>query len=100
MNRALIGHTGFVGSGLMAAGGFSDGYNSKNIERMAGRRFEEVVCAGLPSVKWLANKEFGRRLRGDPAPARRAGDHRGKPFVLICTVDVYPDRAVGDFITI
>jgi hypothetical protein len=95
MNRALIGHTGFVGSGLMAAGGFTSGYNSKNIEQMAGRRFEEVVCAGLPSVKWLANKE----PEADRATIRRLLDVletvETKRFVLISTIDVYPDPAAG-----
>ena len=57
MSRALIGHTGFVGGNLRAQTDFTDFYNSKNIDSIAGRSFELVVCAGAPAAKWIANRE-------------------------------------------
>lgn len=91
MKRALIGHTGFVGGTLLAAERFTHGFNRSNIEAMRGARFDEVVCAGLPSVKWRANAE--------PEPDRAAiaallavlETVRADRFVLISTIDVYPD---------
>jgi dTDP-4-dehydrorhamnose reductase len=93
MRRALIGHTGFVGGNLLAAGGFAQTYNSQNIRSLAGERFDEIVCAGISAVKWLANKE----PEADWAGIRRLLDVlaqvRTERFVLISTIDVYPDPA-------
>jgi len=55
--NALIGYTGFVGSNLAEQSAFTDLFNSKNFESMRGQHFDEVVCAGVSAVKWLANKD-------------------------------------------
>lgn len=47
MRRALIGHTGFVGSNLNQQCEYSHCYNSKNIGDIKGEHFEEIVCAGI-----------------------------------------------------
>lgn len=91
--RALVGHTGFVGSNLLAAGGYDATFNSRNFRDMAGRSFDELVCAGVSAAKWIAN--------GDPAGDRAAiaaltdtlAKARIDRFVLISTIDVYPDSA-------
>jgi hypothetical protein len=89
MRTALIGYTGFVGSNLLRERCFSSLFNSRNIEAIAGERFDLIVCAGAPATKWKANQ--------DPA-ADRAGLGRlmaalerttARHFVLISTVDVY-----------
>lgn len=89
MNRALIGYTGFVGSTLARARSYESVYNSKNIEEIAGRSFDTIVCAGASAAKWRANQ--------DPA-ADAAEIHRlmlnldrvtSRRFVLISTIDVY-----------
>jgi hypothetical protein len=93
--RALIGHTGFVGSSLDVPGRFADRYNSANSASMAGQRFDQVVCAGVSAAKWIANAE--------PAADRAAiGRLTGiletvetGQFVLISTIDVYPDPGAG-----
>ena len=54
--NALIGHTGFVGSNLSKQTKFDKFYNSKNIEEIVSDEFETIVCAGVSSVKWKANK--------------------------------------------
>jgi len=90
MARALIGHTGFVGGNLRAQTEFTDLYDSKNIDAIAGRDFELVVCAGAPAAKWIANREPDR----DRATLQRLieplGRVRARRFVLISTVDVFP----------
>ena len=90
MNRGIIGYTGFVGGNLTRQSSFEKGYNSKNIESIAGEKFDFLICAGAPAVKWLANKEPDR----DKASLDRLMQSLTKvevgKFVLISTVDVYP----------
>jgi nucleoside-diphosphate-sugar epimerase len=94
MASALIGHTGFVGGNLARRRRFDECYNSTNIERIAGRAFDLVVCAGAPAEKWKANR--------DPEADRRVLDRlwtalkgaSAAKVVLISTVDVYA-RPVG-----
>ena len=91
MRRALIGHTGFVGGNLLAAGGFARTYNSQNINSLAGERFDEIVCAGISAVKWLANKEPEADWAGIQHLLDALAQVRTERFVLISTIDVYPD---------
>lgn len=93
MHRALIGNTGFVGSSLAAVGAFTHVYNSRTIGSVAGQHFDEIVCAGISAVKWLANREPEKDWQGiqnllTPLSAATAGR-----FTLISTIDVYPDPA-------
>lgn len=93
MRRALIGHTGFVGGALAARGHWDARLNSRTIGQIVGERFDEVVCAGVPAVKWLANQkpEEDRAAIATLTDAlERAHIAR---FVLISTIDVYPDPA-------
>lgn len=90
MSCALIGYTGFVGGTVSRQASFDALFNSANIESIAGREFDLVVCAGAPGQKWLANK--------DPITDRSAidrlcwslGSVRAKFVVLLSTVDVFP----------
>ena len=89
MASALIGHTGFIGSNLACQFEFDDLYNSKNIEDIAGRSYDVIVCCGMPGAKWLANKDLAAdraaldRLVGN---LKRAEADR---VVIISTIDVY-----------
>jgi nucleoside-diphosphate-sugar epimerase len=89
MKRALIGHSGFVGSTLLRQTSYDDLFRSTDIEAIAGRHYGFIVCAGAPAQKWLANKDPRSdahsidRLIG--ALARTTCDR----FVLISTVDVF-----------
>ncbi len=89
MRTALIGFTGFVGSTLVRQTIFDDYYNSTNIEDIAGRHYDLVVCAGAPAVKWQANQQ----PQEDWANLQRlmnALQHiTARSFLLISTVDVY-----------
>jgi hypothetical protein len=93
VRRALIGHTGFVGSSLSAAGGYTDFYNSRNIGAIAGGHFDEIVCAGISAVKWLANREPEKDWQGIDALLQPLSAAKADRFTLISTIDVYPDPA-------
>ncbi len=88
--NGLIGHTGFVGGNLAGQARFDEFYNSQNIESIAGRSFDLLVCSGMPAVKWLANRE--------PQADRAALDRligclrqtSARQIVIISTIDVYP----------
>lgn len=90
MNAALIGHTGFVGGNLARQFAFTDFYNSKNIDQIAGHMYDLIVCSGMPAAKWLANRDpIGDRAVLD----RLAGfllQTSAIRVVIISTVDVYP----------
>jgi hypothetical protein len=92
--RALIGSTGFVGSSLLRAGGYDAAYNSRNIDDIAGRDFDEIVCAGVSAVKWLANREPEADRAAITRLTNALKQANTTRFVLISTVDVYPDPAV------
>ena len=94
--RALVGHTGFVGSNLLAAGGWDATFNSKNFRDMAGRSFDELVCAGVSAAKWIANREPEADRAAIAALTDVLGKARIGRFVLISTIDVYPDPASGE----
>ncbi len=89
MKRALIGHTGFVGSNLERVLSFSHKYNSKNIEDMAGAQFDEVWCAGTSAVKWVANQAPDQDWDGVSRLMGVLREVRADRFILISTVDVF-----------
>lgn len=90
MSNAIIGYSGFVGGNLVHQFHFEELYNSKNIESIAGREFDLLVCAGVPAVKWFANKEPITDLKN----INRLGDcirkASAQKVILISTIDVYP----------
>lgn len=90
MKSALIGHTGFVGGNLLRQRPFDDLYNSKNIETIAGRAYDLIICAGAPAEKWKANQNpEADRATIDKLTSALAGV-KARQFMLISTVDVYP----------
>lgn len=90
MKTALIGYTGFVGSNIYLQTQFDDVYNSKNINDIKGKKFDLVVCAGVPAVKWWANQNPAEDLATIEFLAEIYKSIKTKRFVLISTVDVYP----------
>lgn len=94
--QALIGHTGFVGGLLARAGAFDHVFNSRNIEAIAGRRFDRLVCAGAPAAKWLANQDPAADRASLARLTEALGQVRADRVVLISTIDVYPDPASGE----
>ena len=96
MADALVGSTGFVGSNLLRQHDFRDCYHSRNIEEIAERSYDLIVCSGMPAAKWIANGE----PEADRANMLRLLENlrraRAERFVLISTIDVYPDPAGVD----
>ena len=93
MQRALIGHTGFVGSNLLSRGGFDATFNSRNFRELAGRHFDEVVCAGVSAAKWIANQAPEADRSAIAALTDVLAQTAIGRFVLISTIDVYPDAS-------
>lgn len=91
MRRALVGYTGFVGSNLDRAGGFTHRYNSRNFREMACEHFDEIVCAGIQAMKWWANRNPAEDRAAIAALLGVLSETRADRFVLISTVDVYRD---------
>lgn len=90
MTTALVGWSGFVGTTLLAQGArFDDRFRSTDIEEMAGRRYDTIVCAGTSAEKWRANQNPD----ADSTSIRRLIAVLTKvecgQFVLISTVDVF-----------
>lgn len=93
--NGLIGFSGFVGQHLMEQTNFQEIYRSTSVETLRNKCFDVLVCAGMPAVKWLANKEPERDkeiLRSLIGILRSV---TAKKFVLISTIDVYPDSSCG-----
>ena len=88
---ALIGHTGFVGSTLARAHDFGARINSKNTDSLRGKHFGLLVCAGVSAVKWLANKEPEADRSGIARLTDALAETTAEEFILISTVDVYPN---------
>ncbi len=86
---ALIGHTGFVGSNLLRQHPFTSCYNSSNIESIAGRAFDLVVCAGVRAEKWIANANPERDREAIDRLLAAVTAAKAPRVVLISTVDVF-----------
>ena len=87
--RALIGHTGFVGSNLSHQGAFDAVFNSKNFRSLAGRKFDEIWCAGVQAAKWFANEHPEEDWNGISALFDVLDTVEAERFVLISTIDVF-----------
>ena len=91
MRTALIGYTGFVGSNLALQYEFTDLYNSKNITDIAGKSYDLLICAGVKAQKWVANQQPEKDLADIQALIDQLSKAEIKQFVLISTIDVYPN---------
>jgi nucleoside-diphosphate-sugar epimerase len=89
MHRALIGHSGFVGSNLDRQIHFTHKYNSGNIEEIRGQSFDAVYCAGIQAKKWWANQHVTEDWRQIDRLLRSLDSIETSLFVLISTIDVY-----------
>lgn len=87
----LIGSTGLVGSNLLAKTNFSAAVHSTNIQTLSGESFEIIICAGAPGTKWIANKDPKEDLSKIKSLLSSLSKIRTKTFILISTIDVYPN---------
>ena len=93
---AIVGHTGFVGGTLHDSLPQAECFNSKNIEEIAGRIFDVVICSGLPAAKWMINQNPEEDLINmQRLQQALQGITRCGHFVLISTIDVYEASVPG-----
>lgn len=85
----LIGHTGLVGSNLLAARTFDRCFNSANIDEARGLRAGLLICAGLRGTKWVANRDPEGDERNMEALVDVLRSMQAAEAVLISTIDVY-----------
>src|SRR5688500_7998318 len=70
--------------------GFDDGFHSRDVDSIAGRRYSLLVCAGAPAEKWRANQDPDAD-RASLGRLTGALQHvQADRVVLVSTVDVYP----------
>ena len=89
MSKAIIGYTGFIGSNLIRQAKYDDFYNSQNIESVAGKSFDLLVCTAAPAEKWLANKQPVKDRENLQRLIKNLQQVAAKKVILISTVDVY-----------
>jgi hypothetical protein len=89
MTNALIGFSGFVGSTLLKQAPFESLYRSTNIGEINGKSFDNVVCAGAPAQKWIANREPEADREKINGLIEHLKTIRCETFILISTVDVF-----------
>lgn len=87
--RVLIGSTGFIGSTLTLQGPFDLTVHRPDLESLRGLSVDEVVCAGLPAAKYLANSHPEDDWANVQRLASVLSSMRVTRFVLVSTVDVY-----------
>lgn len=90
MKTALIGHSGFVGSNLLAKRSYDSIYRSNDINGIRGQSFDHVVCAGVQAMKWWANSHPEEDRAGISRLLEPLAEVTAKRFTLISTIDVYP----------
>lgn len=87
---SLIGHTGFVGSNLLARRSYDSLYRSTDIGTIQGNSFDHVVCAGVQAMKWWANLHPDEDRVGINRLLDPLSNVQARRFTLISTIDVYP----------
>lgn len=87
--RALIGSTGFVGAGLSLQVPFDISVHRTDLNRLDGGTFDEIVCAGLPAAKYLANADPEADWANMLNLVATLSTVHARRFVLVSTVDVF-----------
>ena len=85
----VIGYTGFVGGNLASQRHYDVLINSKNFHSMEGKSFDRIMCAGVPAVKWKANKEPEADMAHINELVKVLETVSARKFILISTIDVY-----------
>jgi hypothetical protein len=91
----LIGDTGFVGTALASQIAFDETYNSRTIERISGKRFDTLICAGAPATMWTANANPSSDRRNLQHLAECLSAAKVGRLLLISTIAVFDDSAAG-----
>ncbi len=93
MKTAVIGYTGFVGSNLIRQHKFTDLYNSQNINSIRNKAYDLIVSAGATADRNIANQNSNKDWRKIKTLLDNLRYVKVKHFILISTIDVYPDKS-------
>lgn len=96
MSTALIGYTGFVGGNLAESEAFDLLINRANLPSIEGRHLDRLVCAGIPAVKWIANREPEADVANINRLCQTLDTITAERVVVISTIDVYPIASGAD----
>jgi hypothetical protein len=96
MRTALIGYTGFVGSNLAAAHGFTDLYNTSNIEAIRGKSYDLMVSAASRADSHRINLHGAADLAEIDEYLAILSTVDAAQVVLVSTVCVYPGGTIAD----
>ena len=91
MKNAIVGYTGFVGSNLLQFYKFDHFYNSKNFHTAKNQTFDTLFFAGIPAVKWYANKNSKEDNNIIENIKSILNTIKVNKIILISTIDVYDD---------
>jgi hypothetical protein len=94
-NDALIGFSGFVGQSLWRQHFFEACFNTSNIDSIAGRQFETLVCAAAPGSMITANTAPELDRKKIHALVERLERVRANCFILISSIAVLPNFGSG-----
>jgi hypothetical protein len=96
--NALIGHTGLIGTVLVAGIDIDLTYNSSNIDQIRHREFDIVYCAAPSGNRLLANQQPDWDTNNVQRLADNLRTVTANKFVLISSVDVVyaPDSVYGN----
>lgn len=91
MKSAIIGYSGFIGSNLVKLHKFTDYYNSQNIKSIKNKKYDLIVSAATKAERWRANQNPEKDWKEINNLLKNLKTVKTKHFVLISTVDVYPN---------
>lgn len=89
--KALIGHSGYVGATLLRQQPFDALFRRSDIDEVAGRAFESVICTAAPAQKWIAERDPEADRANIERLAKNVTAVDTARFTLISTVDVFDD---------
>jgi hypothetical protein len=92
--NAIIGHTGFIGN-ILKKNILGEYYNRSNIESMINKSYNIIYCAGVPSVKWVANKYPTEDMENIERLLKSLYYVKCNKFVLISTISIYDNESYG-----
>jgi dTDP-4-dehydrorhamnose reductase len=94
MKTCLIGYTGLVGSNLLRQYNFDFLYNSKNIISMINQEYDLIICSGISANKWYANQNNNEDIYNINILLDILKTVKCNKFILISTIDVYPNTNI------
>lgn len=88
--NGLIGYSGFVGQNLDGPE-FDLRFNSKNSGELRGKKFDLLVCTGVPGHKTLANQFPQKDWESISELMTNLSQVQCAKLVLISTIDILPE---------